>query len=86
MDDNNKMPGPAGVTPTRAQMAGFDANVCASPFKIAPERNAELLKEVMSGTAWELEFNASLYREDNTFRARPVSKIVEVNYAALASV
>lgn len=86
MDDNNETPGPAEVTPTRAQMAGFDATVCASPFKIAPERNAELLKEVMGGTAWELELNASLNREDNTFRARPVSKIVEVNYAALASV
>lgn len=86
MDDNNETLGPTGETPTRTQMAGFDADVGASPFKIAPERNAELLKEVMGGTAWELEFNASLYREDNTFRARPVSKIVEVNYAALASV
>lgn len=85
MNDTEANPAATGKTPTQAQMAGFDAAVCAAPFQIAPERNDELLDGIFGGEAWELDFNTSLRPEDNTFRARPVSKVVEVNYAALAS-
>lgn len=66
-------------------MAGFDAAVGASPFNIAPERNDELLNGVFGGAAWDLEFNTSLDPTLGVFVARPISKIVEVNYAGLAS-
>ena len=85
MDDKNHKSATAGFTPTREQMAEFDADVCAAPFRIAPERNDELLHEVFKGTPWTLEFNASLDPIRNTFRAMPNAKTVEVNYAALAS-
>jgi hypothetical protein len=86
MEDTDEQAAEATKTPTRAQMAGFDAAVGASPFKIAPERDVELLNGIFGGTAWELEFNTSLEPKRGTFIARPVSKIVEVNYAALASI
>ncbi len=85
MDDVNYRPASAGFTPTREQMAGFDADVCAAPFRIAPERNDELLHDVLKGTPWTLEFNSSLDPIRNTFRAMPNAKTVEANYAALAS-
>lgn len=85
MDDKNHMAGLASFTPTRVQMAGFDADVCKSPFRIAPEKNEELLHQVFGGTPWALEFNSSLDPLRNTFRAMPNAKTVEVNYAAVAS-
>jgi hypothetical protein len=85
MDDQSHKPAAAGFAPTREQMAGFDADVCAAPFRIAPERNDELLHNVFKGTPWTLEFNSFLDQKRNTFRAMPNAKTVEVNYAALAS-
>lgn len=85
MDDMNKKSASPGFHPTQAQMAGFDAHISAAPFKIAGERKTELLNDIFHGDPWTLEFNTSLHPEDNTFRAKPTSKVIEVNYAALAS-
>lgn len=85
MTDHYEMPALAGFTPTREQMAGFDSDVGRTPFRIAPERNDELLQDVLHGTPLSLEFNASLDPKHNTFRAMPNAKTIEVNYAALAS-
>jgi len=85
MDDENAKAASIGFTPTREQMAGFEADVEAAPYRIAPERHVELLRDIYKGSPWPLEFNASLDPDRNTFRAMPNAKRIEVNYAALAS-
>ena len=74
------------TAPTKEIMGGYADDLASARYRLAPEREIELDDRIFGGTPWALVFNDSLDPKRNTFEALMKSKVIDVNYAALASV
>jgi hypothetical protein len=68
------------MTTTREAMLPFLALVGAAPFKIAPERQQEMLDDVMGGVAWTID----LAGVESKMEAFPPDKHIDIAPSALA--
>lgn len=86
INDDNPTNSPKPPTiPAAGLMHGYEGDIGAAAFRVAPERADELNDRIFGGQPWDIEFNDWADPKSNTFRVLPNIKKIQVNYAALAS-